>query len=71
VVKTQAFCLKIEKELVTEASCLCYKKWTVDFFKVTKNKGCFYLEEQMWFQSMSNLQTCFIAASFLETEYYD
>jgi hypothetical protein len=57
----------MEKELVTEASCRCYKTWTVDFVKVT-NKAWFYLAKQKLFQSMSNLQTCFIAASFLETE---
>jgi len=44
VVKTEAFCLKMEKELVNEASCRCFKRWAVDFVKVTKNKECFYLE---------------------------
>jgi hypothetical protein len=59
VVKTLAFGLKMEKELVTEVSCRCYKRWTFDFAKVTKNKECFYFEKQILFQIMSNLQTCF------------
>jgi hypothetical protein len=47
-----------KKELVTEALCWYYKSWTVDFVKVT-NKACFYFEKQIFFQSMTNLQTCF------------
>ena len=67
MVKTQDFCLKMEKELVTEASCWCYKTQTDDFVKMA-NKAWLYLAKQKLFQTMSNLQTCFIAASFLETE---
>jgi hypothetical protein len=57
----------MEKEPVTEASCRYSKSWTVDFVKVT-NKEWFYLAKRKLFQSMSYLQTCFIAAGFLETE---
>jgi hypothetical protein len=63
VVKTRAFCLKVEKELVTETSCQYYKRWTFDFVKVAKYKVCFYVEKQVQFRSMSNLQTCFYTFS--------
>jgi len=42
-----------------EASYQYYKSWTVDFVKVT-NTACFYFEEQILFQSMSNFTSKFL-----------